>query len=111
MNTQVKVYHHGAEGLVTRVFDIYTPDANKANPVEVITIQVRDGYVEAVDALGQSTVLDNLETAERVVVCSGTNHRVIWPESAINESHKNSPSSARGGMNCDETRTIRNPAR
>ena len=83
MNIQVKVYHHGAEGLITRVFDVYTPDANKANPVEVIAIQVRDGYVESVDSLGRTTVLDDLETAERVIVGTGTNFRVIWPESAV----------------------------
>lgn len=83
MNTQVKVYHHGTEGLITRVFDVYTPNASEANPVEVITIQVRDGYVESVDSLGQATVLDDLETAERVIVSTGTNFRVIWPESAV----------------------------
>lgn len=79
MNVYVKVFHYADNGLSYRVFDVCVPDATSDNPVEVATVQTRDGYVEAVDALGKTTVLDSLEDAERVIVGS----RVIWPESAV----------------------------
>lgn len=79
MNLRAKITREGEHGLDTTVLSLWMPDGDEENPVSKVTVAVTEDGLSMVDANGETIVVDDLDSAEKVLV----EGRAVWPPEAV----------------------------